>query len=100
LIEIEFRGPEENAVSEYANRFVQLLDVQNPMYQVLGPSPGPLAKIQGNYRFHIILNGDRHKDPSGNHLRTAVKRAMKDFQKRYRPRQVKISIDVDPVDLW
>ncbi len=100
LIEIEFRGPEENVVSEYANRFAQLLDVQSPLYQVLGPSPAPLAKIQGNYRFHIILKGDRHKDPSGSHLRAAAKRAMKEFQKRYRPRQVKISVDVDPVDLW
>ncbi len=100
LIEIEFRGPNEKTVAEYANRFARLLDLQNPFYQVLGPSPSPLAKIQGNYRFHIILKGDRHKDPAGNHLRADAKKAMKEFQKRYRPRDVKISIDVDPVDLW
>ena len=100
LVEIEFRGPNEDSVREYALRFGQLLDGQSPFYQILGPSPAPLSKIQGNYRFHIILKGDRHKDPSGTRLRADVKKVFGEYKRRYRPREVKISIDVDPVDLW
>jgi primosomal protein N' (replication factor Y) len=99
LIEIKFRGPDEKAVEEYASRFAQLLDLEDPNYQILGPSPSPLAKIQGQYRFHIILKGDRHKDPSGRYLRTVTREALNNFRKRYRPREVKIAVDVDPVEL-
>ena len=100
LIEVEFRGQEEKSVSGYANRFVSLLNVRSDFYQVLGPSPAPLAKIQGNYRYHIILKNDRRKDPSGKRIREEVKIAFQKFKKRYRPKDVKITIDVDPVDLW
>ncbi len=100
LIEVGFRGPNEKSVSGYANRFVLLLNVRSDFYQVLGPSPAPLSKIQGNYRYHIILKNDRKKDPAGKKLRSEVKAAFQNFKKRYRPKDVKITIDVDPVDLW
>ncbi|GBE27633.1 primosomal protein N' [bacterium BMS3Bbin03] len=100
LIEIKFRGPEESEVSVYAARFASLLKIKSDFSQVLGPSPAPLSKIKGNFRYHIILKGDRRKDPSGKMLRLAVKAAFQTFQKRYHPRTVKISVDVDPVDLW
>ncbi|NOY78622.1 MAG: primosomal protein N' [Calditrichaeota bacterium] len=100
LIEVEFRGPDEKAVSGYASRFVSLLNVRSDFYQVLGPSPAPLAKIQGNYRYHIILKNDRKRDATGKKLREEVKAAFSSFKKRYRPKDVKITIDVDPIDLW
>jgi len=100
LIEVEFRGPDEKSVSGYANRFVSLLNVRSDFYQVLGPSPAPLSKIQGNYRYHIILKNDRKRDSSGKKLRDEVKAAFLSFKKRYRPKDVKITIDVDPIDLW
>ena len=57
---------------------------------VLGPSPAPLSKIGGNYRYHIILKGSKLND-----LTLFIKIALDSFKSK----AVYIEIDIDPVDM-
>jgi len=99
LIEVEFRGGDKGKVQEAADRFAAYLDVSSPFYQVLGPSPAPLSRIRGEYRYQIILKGDATADPSGQRLREEVRSAYTRFHSEGRCSGVKVTIDVDPLEL-
>ncbi len=67
-------------------------------YQILGPAPAPLAKINNRYRYQILLKQDRKTDPSLSYLRHLLKESV------YKSDEVKgwpveIQIDIDPVDI-
>jgi len=57
--------------------------------QVLGPAPAPIARIQGRYRFQILLKG---KDSSG------IRNALAALPQRPPPR-CDMLVDVDPQSL-
>lgn len=59
---------------------------------VLGPSPCPLAKLQDEYRYHILLKANTHKQISIM-LNSAIELHGK--QKK----NLKVVIDVDPISL-
>jgi len=94
LARIVLRGKSEENVSEAADRFSAELrnnpSVKNSDVSLLGPSPAPLTKIGGNYRYHIILKCKRLKE-----LNKLIKTALDS----YKPRAVFVEIDIDPVDM-
>jgi primosomal protein N' (replication factor Y) (superfamily II helicase) len=60
-------------------------------YRVLGPGRAPLSRLRGEYRFQILLKGQRAP------MREAVKRAL---DERYgSARWPGIAVDVDPVSV-
>jgi len=94
LARIVIRGKDEESVSLSA---VQLADNMKKtgtenysQIMVLGPSPAPLSKIGGNYRYHIILKSNKLRD-----LTMFIKTALDSFKSK----AVYIEIDIDPVDM-
>ncbi|MGH2348676.1 MAG: replication restart helicase PriA, partial [bacterium] len=62
-----------------------------PVAEVLGPSPAPLAKMRGRVRWQVLVKDDDEG---------AARRALPGLLAALEiPRTVKIVIDVDPVDL-
>jgi primosomal protein N' (replication factor Y) len=59
--------------------------------RVLGPAPAPIAKLRGNFRFHIQVHG-----PDDMQLRRAVRDAADRLKT---PDGVMWIADVDPVDM-
>jgi primosomal protein N' (replication factor Y) len=59
---------------------------------VLGPAPAPLARLRNRYRFRVMLRG-ADRGP----LRRVV--AAVDAARASLSKQVRTSIDVDPVQL-
>jgi primosomal protein N' (replication factor Y) len=57
----------------------------------LGPAPAPLARLRGQYRFQIQLQG-----PDGQKLRDAVRQATAGLDP---PAGVQWIADVDPVNM-
>jgi len=98
IIAIEFKGPHENEVKKTAVHFANEFG-PSTYYQVLGPSPAPIAKLKGEYRFHIIFKYDRQKDPNGERIRSEIWKVMDRFR-HFRRSRVQIIIDVDPMDLF
>ena len=59
----------------------------------LGPSPAPLSKIRGRFRWHLILKGEKTRE-----LQESAGR-LKTWLGQYSPPGVKWAIDVDPLDM-
>ena len=60
--------------------------------EVLGPSPAPLARLRGKYRYQLLL-----KAPTRDALRD-VARAVRGASTRI-PRDVQAVLDIDPVHM-
>ncbi len=59
---------------------------------VLGPAPAPLARIQGRMRFQCLMKAD-----SWQHVRQAYALALRDLGNM--PHELRISLDLDPVNM-
>jgi primosomal protein N' (replication factor Y) (superfamily II helicase) len=95
MVRLVIRGPQELLASQFAEalgeRLRGELEKIGAEARVLGPAPAPIAKLRGNHRFQIQVQG-----PHGQPLRTAV-RAAGDALKP--PDDVLWIADVDPLDM-
>lgn len=98
LIQVRFRGPSEQDTERAAQLFQQLAP-RSDVVQVLGPVASPLARIKNLYRYQIIFRSSKTRDVSGNYLRRLVQEAWSRFSEAKKYGRVRLSIDVDPVDL-
>jgi primosomal protein N' (replication factor Y) (superfamily II helicase) len=88
LINLILTADRDEAVREAAMRFAGALA---PFGEVLGPSPAPIARRRGRYRWQILVKGLPESDG---------RRALATLLAQWKlPRAVKLTIDVDPVDL-
>ena len=89
------RGPSERTTESFAERVCDEiqrgLDAQCPEARLLGPSPAPISKLRGKFRFHFLLFG-KNLDA----LR-AIVRATTALLKP--PEEVQWVIDVDAIDM-
>jgi primosomal protein N' (replication factor Y) len=63
-------------------------------YKIIGPAPAPIAKINNFYRWHIFVKIDKNIIKSGKQLKNILYPFIKNNKK-----ELKVHIDVDPVDL-
>jgi len=91
LINLIVSGRDNNKAKKIAEDLAQLIKFPPGKYQLLGPAPAPIAKIRGQYRYFILLKGEKI-DP----LREAVGTALK---KLVSPLDVRINMDIDPLDM-
>jgi primosomal protein N' (replication factor Y) len=98
LILVRFQGIREKAVEEAAEDFARFIP-SLPACQVLGPIPSPISRIKGMHRFQMILRTSKDLDPSGRILRDKVQKAHSLWTSKTRHRDVRMAVDVDPIDL-
>ena len=98
LILIRFKGPKEEAVVRGAEAFFDCLKA-DASCQPLGPVPAPISRVKDHYRHHIILKGDKSRDPTGKQLRRIARNALIRFRESTRYPEVRVAIDVDPADM-
>ena len=91
LIRLLLAGSEEGKVIDAAGELSALLEEHS---EVLGPSPCPIAKLRGNFRWHLLVRSDTTEA-----LLTAVKNAMAIFRKSPLSSSIRVSVDVDPQSL-
>ena len=92
LIRLVFRSSNQikaQKTSEDAANLIENLKI--PGVEILGPSECPLSKISQNYRFQLILRGEKIVP-----LQNAVRKLLFDYK---HPQEVYIECDVDPVSL-
>lgn len=92
LIRLVFRSSNQikaQKTSEDAANLIENLKI--PGVEILGPSECPLSKISQNYRFQLILRGEKIVP-----LQNAVRKLLFDYR---HPQEVYIECDVDPVSL-
>ncbi|HEY8272669.1 MAG TPA: primosomal protein N' [Pseudobdellovibrionaceae bacterium] len=98
LIGFRIQGTHLRGVQEAARllaKRAQALKTQFPKYEsveILGPAEAPLAKLRGQFRFHLLLKG-----PVAAILNTFSRQALGDEE--WLPTGIKILLDVDPMNL-
>ena len=98
MVHILFKGEEEAAVQRVAERFASYLQ-PGEAFRMLGPSPAPLARIEGFYRYQMLLMSLKENDLGGNTMKTALRKALDTYRDQHRSRGVQIIIDVDPTSI-
>src|SRR3990170_4786485 len=88
LINVIAAGPDPNAVRDAAQAMAAGVGDGG---EVLGPSPAPLARVRGRYRWQVLIK----EDESG----TARVRLAEQMRTLTLPRDVRVLIDVDPLEL-
>lgn len=95
MIRLLVRGPSEEAAAGFAEHLAGLvrtsLDALTVQARILGPAAAPFARLRGQYRFQIQIQG-----PDGAGLRAAVRRATAKFEP---PPEIQWFADVDAVDM-
>jgi primosomal protein N' (replication factor Y) len=76
-------------VTEQLAKELEKLDL--PETEITGPSPAPIARIEGRYRFQVFLRTRR--------ITAVTPRLRPLFMERAWPDDIRVTLDVDPVDL-
>ncbi len=98
FIGVWFRGMVEERVAQAASKFADNVK-SGSFFERLGPVSSPLSRIRGMYRYQIIFREKKSHDPSGKKLRERIMNGLNSFFENNRYRDVRISIDVDPIDM-
>jgi primosomal protein N' (replication factor Y) len=93
LVRLVVRGPEKPAggFAEELARRVRAALGEGSDARVLGPAAAPIARLRGEYRFHLQMHGT-----DGALLRRAVREATEGLKP---PDDVQWMADVDPIDM-
>ena len=99
LIAIEIRGLDVNAVRKMAVDLGRRLRAKAQRFAILGPSPAPLSRVRRMYRWHLLTRQARRVEPSGAEMRQVVREVVQEILPEARKQRVKVTVDVDPVNL-
>ena len=95
MVRIVVRGAREMAVRDFAAHIAgelnAALEPAGEAYRVLGPAPAPIAKLRGQFRYHLQLHG-----PELAPLRHAAAEAK---ARDNAPEGIEWIIDVDPLSM-
>ncbi|NLZ92796.1 MAG: primosomal protein N' [Firmicutes bacterium] len=91
LIRLLVSGDNERQV---VNACSYLVSVLADSVDVLGPSPCPIEKVRGRYRWQILVRGEKLDT-----IRQAVKAAAADFLQSPLAGSVRLTLDVEPQNL-
>lgn len=98
LLSFRLQGNHLRVVQDAARllaKRAQALKAQFPQYElveILGPAEAPLAKLRGQFRFHLLLKG-----PQAAVINTFARQVL--GEEEWLPTGVRILIDVDPMNL-
>lgn len=94
---IETKGESEDHVRQASERIAAALRRSRAPFEILGPAPAVIGKIQRMFRWHVILRTLKATDPSGALTRAQLQTAL--TTPAPSGHKVQVIIDVDPVGL-
>jgi len=93
---IETKDPEEEKAKGAINDFHNELLAYRKWLKISDPTVAIIARLKGNYRFHILVKSSKVVDPGGAILRKAILNSFIEFNRKSRFREIKLIYDVDP----
>ncbi|MFO7889558.1 MAG: primosomal protein N' [bacterium] len=98
IIIVRFRSRNNTDTAKAAHLFCKNIS-KNKLVLSLGPAICPISRIKNYYRYQIMFRSSKARDPSGRILRKVVRETMIRYQEKRKFFNVKVSLDVDPVDV-
>jgi primosomal protein N' (replication factor Y) len=98
VVMIHFRSASKEKAREAARIFSKPLKTYQ-QFDCLGPAPSPLARVNRQYRYQIICRTRRQTDPSGKNLRRILRERLRQIPGQPVFSNVRVSVDVDPLDM-
>lgn len=98
IILVRFQGSNENRVYKASRKFKTLI-LQKSFFKCLGPVTAPISKLRNLHRVHLIFRENRKDDRNGSRLRNLIRKGIKQYSIENQDRNVKMIVDVDPVDM-
>ena len=90
-----FKGPSESEVARRAGHCADILKASGMSgVEVLGPVQAPLSRLQGRYRWHVIL-----RSQSAQALNQTIRTGLHRIGGRGTQGAVTLDVDVDPVSM-
>ena len=86
---IETKDQSINDLYSELKKYKKWLNISTPAYAVI-------ARLKGNYRFHILIKSSKESDPGGAVLRKAILDSYIEFNRKSRYKDVKLFYDIDP----
>jgi primosomal protein N' (replication factor Y) len=93
---IETKDTDNDKAKGAASDFHKELSVYKKYLQITTVSAALIARLKGQYRYHILIKSSKEKDPGGGILRKAVLDSFVEFNRKSRYRDVKLFFDIDP----
>ena len=93
---IETRDKDEEKAKGAAKNFHTELARYSKYLKITSAAPAVIARLKGNYRFHIMIKSSKDTDPGSKILRQAVINSFIEFNRKSRFRDVRLVFDVDP----
>jgi len=94
-----FRHRDNECIRGIAQDFAALLKKTGGPFRVFGPSPSPLERIQNEFRWQVLIKNDMLKDPSAQQTRATLNRVVQFFHKANRNQRLRVSVDIDPINM-
>ncbi len=93
---IETKDKDEEKAKGAAKDFHTELARYSKYLKITSAAPAVIARLKGNYRFHIMIKSSKDTDPGSKILRQAVINSFIEFNRKSRFRDVRLVFDVDP----
>jgi primosomal protein N' (replication factor Y) len=93
---IETKDMDNDKARNASFDFHKELSVYKKYLQITPASTALIARLKGQYRYHILVKSNKETDPGGGILRKAILDSFVEFNRKSRFRDVKIFFDVDP----
>jgi len=93
---VRLQGSDPAKVAETANAWAKALGehCQEAGFRVLGPSPAPIERLRGRYRWQLLV-----KSSSARTLHFAILSARSKLDELARLANVRVLVDIDPVNM-
>ncbi len=99
VINIKIHGTDLNLTIQEARKIAgKLRRTAAGNFQIIGPAPAPLSKINNQYRWHILLKINKLYDKAGRKTKRIIRQQL-DSQLKQFSGDVRVVLDVDPVDM-
>ncbi len=97
---IETKDPKEEKAKGAITDFYKELINYKKWLTISNPTTAVIARLKGNYRFHILVKSFKEKDPGASIMRKAILNSYAEFNRKSRYRDVKLIYDVDPQSIF
>jgi primosomal protein N' (replication factor Y) len=90
IINIIISSLDEKGLEKVAFKYYE--DVKNDKLEIYGPMKAPIYRVKNRYRYQIFIKGGRREI-------NRVKKTLLEKSREYKSDKIRITIDVDPINL-